>query len=131
MKNLIYILILVFLTACGSSGGGGYAQDPIAPNDPQDQIFEYRLIANGVAGTSFSSTAYRDFGGADQAQTNWNYTLTASQTENIAVYGRTIYWQVNKTGGGNLNVIITKDGVEVQNVTITNNGQTEILTEGI
>lgn len=140
MKTLFMIFLLTLLASCGSGGGGSSADvktgngdtpDIIFPEDDEDKIYEYRLIVNGVAGTSFASVAYRDFGGADQAMTPWSYVINASQTQNIAIFGRSIYWQVQKNGGGDLNLVITRDGVEVQNVTITDDGVTEILTDNI
>lgn len=135
MKTLLMILLLTLLASCGSGGGGSSSNnsptDPIAPIDLTDTIHEYRLIVNGVQGTSFASVAYRDFGGADQAMTPWTYTIDASQTANIPIFGRSVYWQIQKQSGGDLNIRITKDGVEIKNVTITTDGTTEILTDNI
>lgn len=133
MKSFLLILSLVFLVSCGKGGSSGAVSPsvPVAPIDDQDTIHTYQLIITGAVGTHFESVATRDFGGADHVSSNWFNTLDNSQLSTITIFGRSAHWQIYKTNGGDLNLKILKDGVEVVNENLTQNNQTVILTDNI
>lgn len=133
MKKLFLLLMLITLVACnggGSSGGSSTAEAPIPEN--LDEVYEYRLFVRGAAGSQFVSLATRNFGDADMADVLYSYTLDASQSIDNAVFGRSIYWNIERVAGsGDIEIYITKDGVEVARDVLTFDGETAVLSEGI
>ena len=130
----ITLILLFILASCGSGGGGsssGGGTNVTIPRDDQDTIYEYRLFVEGQAGTSMASEAIQNFGDPDQANLAYNWTLDPSESKNIAIFGRSAFWQVQKTGGGDLTIRLVRDGIEVSREVLTTNGQVTTLTDNI
>lgn len=119
MKNLLMMLILIISVACGKSNGGGSSDDVPTPITPVDVVYEYRIYVVGDQGTSFVSNATVNFGESDQSSTVFSYTIDQTLTQNIAVFGKSIFWEIQKTSGSDIEVFITRDGVEVSRQTIS------------
>lgn len=85
MKNLLLILILCILTACGSGNGGGTnsvapGAGPTQPTNPGGDpvpvgtaTFVFRVL--GSAGTTIMGAVYSDFAMGSQAETPLSYML--------------------------------------------------------